>query len=361
VLFTESYHFGRHLFEGDLDTNKVRQLSPNGRYYQHYSFSADARHLALAIEDVTTPSDVYMTSLPWHAPRKLTNLHPGWSDIRRAQVRTTKWRSRDNRFDIEGVVILPPDWRPGKRLPTLLYIPGGPSMPRMGFMMDEPFFPFLVFAARGWAVFIPSSRGRNGFGMEMWYAISRDADPMPGPFADVMSGVDDLIARGIADPDKLAFSGLSYGGTLGSYVLTHTTRFKAGDINEGFPNTLRLALRYAGSPFSRQLLHDQYGTGSPWNKKDLRVLWENSPVYAMDHAKTPTLLEFGELAGARDEGVELYSGLQYFHVPSMFIVYPRTGHGIEEPKLLIDSYRRQLSWFDYWVLGKGKDPRLDQQ
>lgn len=115
VLFTELYHFGRPLFEGDLGTNKVRQISPNGRYYQHYSFSADARHLALSIEDVTTPSDVYVTSLPWHSPRKLTDLHPGWSDIRRAQVRTTKWRSRDDRFDIEGVVILPPDWRPGER------------------------------------------------------------------------------------------------------------------------------------------------------------------------------------------------------------------------------------------------------
>jgi dipeptidyl aminopeptidase/acylaminoacyl peptidase len=153
-----------------------------------------------------------MTSLPWRKPRKLTELHPGWGDIRRAQLLTTKWRSRDDRFDIEGVVILPPDWQPGKRLPTLLYMPGGPSMPRMGFMMDEPLYPFLVFAARGWAVFIPNCRGRGGFGMEMRYAIPRKADPMPGPFADSMAGVDDLIARGIADPDKLAFSGFSFGG-----------------------------------------------------------------------------------------------------------------------------------------------------
>ena len=361
VLFTELYHFGRHLFEGDLRTNEVRQLSANGRYYQHYSFSADARHVALSIEDVTTPSDVYVTSLPWRKPRKLTELHLGWSDILRAQVLTTKWRSRDDRFDIEGVVILPPDWRPGERLPTLLYMPGGPSMPRMGFMMDELVFPFLVFAARGWAVFIPSCRGRGGFGMAMRDAIPRYADPMPGPFADTMAGVDDLIARGIADPDKLAFSGFSFGGSLASYVLAHTTRFKAGDINEGFPNTLQLALRYAGSPFWHQLLKDQQGMGSPWNAKDLRVLWKNSPIYAMNHAKTPTLLEFGELSLAHNGGVELYSALQYFHVPSMFIVYPRTGHGIEEPKLLIDSYRRQVNWFDYWVRGKGEDPRRDQQ
>ena len=360
VLFTELYHFGQHLFEGDLRANEVRQLSANGHYYQHYSLSADTRRVALTIEDITTPNDVYMTSLPWRKPRKLTELHPGWGDIRRAQLLTTKWRSRDDRFDIEGVVILPPDWQPGKRLPTLLYMPGGPSMPRMGFMMDEPLYPFLVFAARGWAVFIPNCRGRGGFGMEMRYAIPRKADPMPGPFADSMAGVDDLIARGIADPDKLAFSGFSFGGALASYVLAHTTRFKAGGINEGFPNTLRLALRYMGSPFWRQLLKDKEGMGSPWNAEDLRVLWENSPIYAMNHAETPTLLEFGELSGAQNEGVELYSALQYFNVPSMFIVYPRSGHGNDEPKLLIDSYQRQLEWFDYWVRGKGEDPRRDK-
>ncbi|MFT3790423.1 MAG: prolyl oligopeptidase family serine peptidase [Rudaea sp.] len=361
LLFTELYHFGRHLFEGDLNTNEVRQLSANGHYYQRYSFSADARRVALTIEDVTTPSDVYVTSLPWREPRKLTELHPDWNDIRRTQVLTTKWRSRDNRFDVEGVVILPANARPGERHPTLLYMPGGPSMPRMGFMMDEPLYPFLVFAARGYAVFIPSSRGRGGFGKEFRDAMPRNSDVMPGPFADVMAGIDNLIARGIADPNKLAFSGFSYGGILGSYVLAHTTRFKAGGINEGYPNHLRLALRYAGSAHWRQLLKDQEGLGSPWNEKDLRVLWENSPIYAMDHAKTPTLLEFGELSGAHDEGVELYSALQYFNVPSMFIVYPRSGHGNDEPKLLMDSYQRQLNWFDYWVLGKGQDPRGEQQ
>jgi dipeptidyl aminopeptidase/acylaminoacyl peptidase len=218
-----------------------------------------------------------------------------------------------------------------------------------------------VFAARGWAVFIPSCRGRGGFGMDLRYAIPRDTDPMPGPFGDSMAGVDDLIARGIADPDKLAFSGFSFGGGVASYVLAHTTRFKAGDINEGFPNTLQLALRYIGNPFWRQLLKDQEGMGSPWSKKDLQVLWKNSPIYAMDHAKTPTLLEFGELSLAHDGGVELYSALQYFHVPSMFVVYPRSGHGLDEPKLLVDSYRRQLGWFGYWVRGKGENPLHDQQ
>jgi dipeptidyl aminopeptidase/acylaminoacyl peptidase len=357
ILFTELYRFGRHLFEGTLNTNQVRQLSPNGAYYQNFSFSADARRLALSVEDVTTPADVHVVSLPWRESRNLSNLHPAWSEIRHAGVQTTKWRSKDDRFDIEGVVILPPDYRPGVRYPTLVYMPGGPSMPRMGFVMDEAIYPFLVFAARGYVVFVPNNRGRGGFGSELREAIPRYSDFMPGPFSDVMGGVDDLIARGIADPQRLAFSGFSFGGGLASYVLAHTTRFKAGGIFEGYPNTLRTALRAAGSADRRELLKDQAGFGSPWNERDRRVLWENSPIYAMDAAKTPTLLEFGELSAAHDDGNELYAALQFFGVPSLYIVYPRTGHGIDEPKLMVDSYERQLAWFDYWVLGKGEDPR----
>lgn len=358
VLFTELYRFGRHLFEGTLATNGVRKLSPDGAYYQHLSFSSDTRRLALSLENVTTPGDVHVVSLPWREPRNLSNLHSQWSEVRSAQVQTTKWRSKDDRFDIEGVVILPPDYQPGKRYPTLVYMPGGPSMPRMGFVMDEAIYPFLVFAARGYAVFVPSCRGRGGFGTQLREAIPRHSDFMPGPFNDVMAGVDDLIARGIADPDRLAFSGFSFGGGLASYILAHTTRFKAGSISEGYPNNLRTALRAAGSADWRELLQDQAGFGSPWNEKDRAVLWENSPIYAMNAAKTPTLLEFGELSAAHDDGNELYSALQFFKVPSLYIVYPRTGHGIDEPKLLIDSYQRQLQWFDYWLLGKGEDPTL---
>jgi hypothetical protein len=86
----------------------------------------------------------------------------------------------------------------------------------------------------------------------------------------------------------------------------------------------------------------------------MRGIWHPSGPHP--RLRTPTLLEYGVLALAEPEGTEMFGALQRFNVPSQFIVYPRTGHGIEEPLLREDSFRRNLAWFDYWVLGRGPDP-----
>jgi dipeptidyl aminopeptidase/acylaminoacyl peptidase len=52
----------------------------------------------------------------------------------------------------------------------------------------------------------------------------------------------------------------------------------------------------------------------------------------------------------------MFGVLQRFRVPSQLVVYPRTGHGVEEPLLREDSFERNLAWFDHWVLGRGADP-----
>jgi dipeptidyl aminopeptidase/acylaminoacyl peptidase len=76
----------------------------------------------------------------------------------------------------------------------------------------------------------------------------------------------------------------------------------------------------------------------------------------MDRVRMPTLLEFGVNSLAQPDGIEMFGVLQRFRVPSELVVYPRTGHGIEEPLLREDSYRRNVAWFDYWVLGRGNNP-----
>lgn len=83
---------------------------------------------------------------------------------------------------------------------------------------------------------------------------------------------------------------------------------------------------------------------------------EQSAIYQMHRVRTPTMLEFGVHALAEPDGIEILGVLQRFRVPSELVVYPRTGHGVEEPLLREDSFRRNLAWFDYWVLGQGASP-----
>jgi dipeptidyl aminopeptidase/acylaminoacyl peptidase len=229
-------------------------------------------------------------------------------------------------------------------------------MVRMGFSLDEPIYPHLVWAARGYVVFAPNNRGRGGWGVPFRQAMPERGDFMPGPYEDVMAGVDHLIGLGLADPDRMAITGFSYGAGLTAYAITRTPRFKAAGIFEGFPNNLRSALRAAGVEDRRELLKDQRGFGSPWDADGRRTLLANSPIFDMDKARTPTLLEYGANSAAREDGNELFSALQFFKIPSLYIVYPRSGHSIDEPKLRLDSFERQLAWFDYWVLGKGENP-----
>ena len=150
--------------------------------------------------------------------------------------------------------------------------------------------------------------------------------------------------------------GFSYGGCLTAYAITRTDRFRAASINEGPANLLGYALAVAGQPDRVEILSDQAGFGSPWHPDSERTLREQSAIYRIDRVRTPTLLEYGIASMAEPHGTELFGALQRFRVPSMFIVYPRTGHGIEEPLLREDSYRRNLAWFDYWVLGRGSNP-----
>ena len=359
VVFAALYRFGYPVFRGSIDAGTVEPLTPADRYVDRFSMSPDSRRLAVSIEDVTTPPDVHVADLPWSTPRRVTALHPTWDAIKAARVETVSWKSRDGRFDVQGVVIKPPDYQPGRRYPTIVFLAGGPSMVRMGFMLDEPIYPHLVWAARGYVVFAPNSRGRGGFGSEFRQSMPDNADFMPGPYADVEAGIDHLIARGIADPDRLGISGFSFGAGLTAYAITRTTRFKAAGIFEGFPNNLRTSLRAAGVEDRRALLKDQRGLGSPWDPEARRVLMANSPIFDMDKVKTPTLVEYGANSAAREDGNELFSALQFFKVPSLYIVYPRSGHSIDEPRLRQDSFERQLAWFDYWMLGKGENPTLE--
>jgi dipeptidyl aminopeptidase/acylaminoacyl peptidase len=214
-----------------------------------------------------------------------------------------------------------------------------------------------AFLGGGVAVLIPNSRGRGGYGVEFAKAWERERNPGEGPLEDDLAGVDYLVNSAVADPDRIGLAGLSWGGYLAAYALTHTNRFKAIVVNEAVSlNMMEDAFAISGNEprveFSRQL-----GKGTPFEDADrLRSL---SPVYQVGNATTPALLEFGANSLIR-EGEPLFQGLQHFGVPSELIEYPRSGHGTTEPLLLYDTARRDLEWFAYWVLGRPTRRMLDK-
>jgi dipeptidyl aminopeptidase/acylaminoacyl peptidase len=160
-----------------------------------------------------------------------------------------------------------------------------------------------------------------------------------GPLADVVSGVDELVRRGEADPARLFVGGGSYGGYLTSWAVTHTPRFRAAFVVAGVSS---LASEYALTDEPSFLLG--YFGAAPYDAPDLYRA--QSPVTHAAAAKTPTLILHGE----RDPRVpvsqarELYAALRHHGVKTRLVLYPREGHAIREPAHQLDLMGRVLDW-----------------
>jgi dipeptidyl aminopeptidase/acylaminoacyl peptidase len=354
VYFTALYRGRRPLFHVNLDgkenVEEITPGSPGATYFNHYSLRPAANVVACSGETVTTPDDLYVSPLDKFAPRVAAALNPEWPRTNLPAFEEVEWKN--DGLELHGYLLTPPGSAPGKPLPAIVYTPGGPSMVRTGFQFDEGLYPFLTWATRGYAVFVPNNRGRNGWGLALRQAMPLHSDYVAGPYRDVMAGIDMLVARGAIDPARLGISGFSFGGALTSYIVTQTDRFKAASIGEGAVNPVAQMFGLAGQPDAVQLQHDQRGYNLPWDPAARKTIEEQAPLYLADRVKTPCLLEYGVLSEAKTDGVPFFNALQHFGVPSKLIVYPRTGHGPDEPLLYLDSFERNVAWFDQWLRAK---------
>lgn len=161
---------------------------------------------------------------------------------------------------------------------------------------------------------------------------------------DVMSGVDSLVSRGLADGRRLGVYGGSYGGYLSAWAITQTDRFKAACV---FAGAVDLPSLYGQSDTQKYRAFEF--EGFPWETPEK---WARSSPYTyIKNAKTPTLIIIGENDPRipYPQGQQLYRALLGLKVPTEFAHYPREGHGLREPRHRADQHLRLLAWFDRWI------------
>jgi dipeptidyl aminopeptidase/acylaminoacyl peptidase len=200
-----------------------------------------------------------------------------------------------------------------------------------------------LLVSRGYTVMQPNIRGSTGYGQK--FLASNRGDWGGGDFKDVMAGVDDLVRRKIADPDRLAIGGWSYGGYMAEWAITQTNRFKAAISGAGMAD---LATEFGTEARPEG---DEWYYETPY--ENLAGFQKSSPIVYIKNAKTPTLILQGE-ADTTDpisQSQMLYRGLKRYNVPSEFVVYPREPHGLRERNHIMDRYRRSLEWIEKY-LGK---------
>ena len=296
------------------------------------AFDARGNLLAFVGESATDAPEVWLSNGE-STPEKVTHLNQMWDQIPLLTPEVLHYKSFDG-IQIEALLLKPRGFVEGSRVPLVTLVHGGPTG-----IWSESFEPWgQLLAARGYAVFYPNIRGSTGYG-HRFLEMNR-ADWGGGDFKDVMAGVDFLIERGIADPDRLGIGGWSYGGYMAAWAITQTQRFKAAVSGAGMSD---LATEFGTEDGSA---YDEWFYGLPYEKREGFV--RSSPITYIKNARTPTLILHGEndLTDPIGQSQMLYHALKRYGVESEFVVYPREPHGLQEEKHLIDRMNRIVQWFD---------------
>jgi dipeptidyl aminopeptidase/acylaminoacyl peptidase len=319
------------------------QITRDGQARPMSSWSINPRNFAAAEDGTIAFVGESATQLPelwlWNRtspPEKVSRFQESWAGINLLQPELIRYRSFDG-MQIEASLLKPAGFRENTRAPLVVLVHGGPT----GAWSDEFDAWGQMLASHGFAVLNPNVRGSTGYGNR--FLEANRADWGGGDFKDIMAGVDHLIERGIADPDRLGIGGWSYGGYMAAWAVTQTNRFKAAVAGAGMSDL--------ASEFGTELrpAYDRWFYGLPYENLDRFI--KNSPITYIKNAQTPTLILQGE-ADTTDpmgQSQQLYRGLKYYGVKSEFVIYPREGHSIREEKHQLDLYRRILGWFETYL------------
>ncbi len=266
----------------------------------------------------------------------VSHLNDGLKEFAVAAPEFYKYKSLDG-LEIEAALLKPAGYDGKTKLPLVVRVHGGPTS-RWRDSIDSW---GQVLAARGYAVLYPNVRGSIGYGQK--FTEMNRADWGGGDFKDVMAGVDDLIAKGIADPERLGIGGWSYGGYMAAWAVTQTTRFKAAVSGAGMSDLI--------SEFGteKESAGDEWFWGTPYEKPE--GFLNGSPILYVKNVKTPTLILHGEADTTDPPGQsqEFYRGLKHYGVASELVMYPREPHNFREPKHRVDMLTRMVDWFGRYL------------
>jgi len=272
----------------------------------------------------------------WADGKKVSHFNDALTNVTMQPAEFYVYKSFDG-TPIEAALFRGAGTRAGEPAPTIAMIHGGPA----GLWRNHFDALTQLLVARGYTVFQPNIRGSVGYGQK--FLASNKGDWGGADYKDVMAGVDDLVWRNIADPNRLGIAGWSYGGYMAEWAITQTDRFKVAVCGAGMAD---LATEFGTEARSQG---DEWYFGTPY--ENLAGFQHSSPIVYIKNAKTPTLILQGE-ADTTDpisQSQMLYHGLRRYNVPVVFVVYPREPHGLREQKHIIDRYRRSVEFVEKYL------------
>ena len=355
IYFGAQQKTAAHLFRLNPANGAVEKLSaPEGMVAFGFSFSRDYKTVAYSAALDNQYGEIYTTSVaPWQG-RKLTAMGEQLKGFTLAHREVVSWKSEDGTA-IEGVLYTPPDFDAKKKYPLLVVIHGGPTGVDRPVVNADRYYPIERFVAKGALVLRPNYRGSAGYGEKFRSLNVRNLGV--GDYADVISGVDSLLAKGFVDKDRVGAMGWSEGGYISAYITTFSDRFRAVSVGAGISDWTTYYVNTDITPFTRQYLH-----ATPWD--DPEIYWKTSPISNLAKARTPTLIQHGEndRRVPIPNGYELRQALEDRGVPVKMVVYKGFGHGITKPKQQRAVMEENEKWFGQYIWGeKPAEPKKEER
>ncbi len=343
AVIVEGTH-GR-LYAVSLATGRRELLSPGalaerGSIEASISVSADGGKIAFVWSASDEPENVWAITRDG-AATKVTDLNVQLKDrLTRAEIVT--WPSFDG-VEIEGLLYRPA----GIEGPAPLFVEvhGGPAWQWEDSIRLDWHDWAQMLVSLGWAVLMPNPRGSTGYGSAFEKLLQDDVGF--GESKDLVAGAQALVERGVADPERLAIGGWSWGGYLTARTITQTRMFKAAVMGAGVANLT--SDHGAGDiPAINEMMYP----GHPYDERTWEYYAKGSPIREASKVTTTTLILHGD-ADERvhpTQGQEFFRALQQAGAPVRFVRYPREAHPILEREHQVDLMEQIVAWLDRWVL-----------
>jgi dipeptidyl aminopeptidase/acylaminoacyl peptidase len=297
------------------------------------ALSRDGSDSAVIRQSPSTPAEL------WAGPignwKQLTTLNAG---IKPAWGETVNFHWTNGKLPLQGWLMLPLNYAPGKTYPLIVNVHGGPSAACRAHWDTQIMGPQ---SAMGYFAFCPNPRGSYGQGEAFTQGNVKDFGG--GDFRDIMAGVDAISKQYPIDARRIGIRGHSYGGYMTMWAETQTHRFAAAVAGAGLSDWLS----YYGVNEIDEWMIPFFGASV---YDDPAVYAKSDPMHFVKNVKTPTLILVGDRDGEVpvEQSIEWWHALKALHVPVKFVVYPNEGHVFVRTADWHDYFLRSLEWFDEW-------------
>jgi dipeptidyl aminopeptidase/acylaminoacyl peptidase len=342
ILFSEFVGGTSAIATLDPATGKIEQrwlgegaFSSAGIFGFQLSVAKDGKTIAGIFRSYSHAPEVVLITGESPTPTLVTTrnagLKPAWGE-----AKSITWKN--DGYEVQGWLLYPRDFDPGKKYPLVVYIHGGPSHISLSHWPTSHDFASGL-SGMGYFVLCPNPRGSFGQGEAFTRANVKDFGY--GDFKDIMAGVDEAIRAAPIDSNRLGITGWSYGGFMTMWAITQTNRFKAAMAGAGLSNWQS----YYGENLIDQWMIPFFGKSV---YDDPEVYAKSSPINFIKKVKTPTLILVGDSDGEvpAPQSYEFWHALKTLGVETQFVVYEHEGHLFANPKHQRDVIVRTLAWFD---------------